>query len=121
MATASYNVAQITNFDIQDLETFIKNDIEYVQYTFPAKIEKLGFCSDPRGIGSTMYLYLENNPDTAIPILIGKSGMFEIQPETYSKLNKDNVSENIELKVNIVKIDLPKHLNFVLDYAYLIN
>lgn len=121
MATASYNIEQITNFDLQDKDTIIKNGIEYVQYSFPKKISKLGYCCEPKGIGSTIYLYLENNPNKEIAIIIGDSGIFEIQPEIYSKLNSENIAENMELKVNIIKIDLPKHLKFVLDYAYLMT
>lgn len=131
MATASYNVAQITNFDkkFQQLPSFIKNDIEYVQYNFNhsndndndinKQIVKLGYCCETKGIGLTVYLYLAKNPNMAIPILIGKTGTFELQPEQYSKINEDGITEEIELKINIVKIDLPKNIKFVLDYAYI--
>lgn len=118
MASIAYNVEQITNFDVQDLPTIEKENGEYAKYNFLTKIEKLGYCCESKGIGSWIYLYLEEKPETAIPIQIGKSGMYEIQPEPYSKLNDENILEEIDMKVNIIAVEVPKNLKFVLDYAY---
>ena len=120
MATASYNVEQITNFDIQneDAPTFEINGVEYVQYTFPKPICKLGYCCEPKGIGQTIYLYSEDDEVKGKPFIIGKTGMFEVQPELISKMGEDNIMEQVEIKVNMKKIDLPKHIKFTLDYAY---
>ena len=118
MASIAYNVAQITNFDVQDLPTIEKENGKYAKYEFEAKIEKLGYCCEPKGIGSWIYIYLEEQPETAVPIQIGKSGMYEVQPEPFLKLNEENVIEEVDMKVNIIAIELPKNLKFVLDYAY---
>ena len=122
MASIAYNVAQITNFDIQDLPTIEKENGKYAKYEFEAKIEKLGYCCEPKGIGSWIYLYLktqeEETQEKVVPIQIGKSGMYEVQAETFSKLNDKGITEQINMKLKIIAIELPKNLKFTLDYAY---
>ena len=118
MASIAYNVAQITNFDVQDLPTIEKENGEYAKYNFATKVEKFGYCCEPKGIGSWIYLYLEEQPETAVAIQIGKSGMYEVQPEPFLKLNEENIIEEIDMKVNIIAVEVPKNLKFVLDYAY---
>ena len=118
MASIAYNIEQITNFDIQNLPSIEKNGVEYVKYTFQKNIEKLGYCCEPKGIGSWIYLYLAENAETAIPIQIGKSGMYEVQAETFSKLNDKGITEQINMKLKIIAVELPKNLKFTLDYAY---
>ena len=118
MASIAYNIEQITHLDIQDLPTIEKENGEYAKYNFLTNIEKLGYCCEPKGIGSWIYLYLAEKEKTAIPIQIGKSGMYEIQSEPYLKLNDENILEEVDMKINIIAIEVPKNLKFVLDYAY---
>ena len=132
MASIAYNIEQITHFDIQNLPSIEKNGMEYAKHIFqkitvnsdgtidkdPYLVNKLGYCCEPKGIGSWIYLYLENQ-NQAIPIQIGKSGMFEIQPETYKQLNSDDgTNEQVDMKIKIAAIELPKDIKFTLDFAY---
>lgn len=133
----SYNVAQLTNFDMQNEDEFKIETINNQKYAIcdfrqmlskTIKITKLGYCCEPKGIGTYIYIFLyEQNDDLnlplslsakAIPILIGPSGMYEIQPETFIKTNNENIAEEVEMKVNIVGIGVPIDLKFTIDYAY---
>lgn len=135
----SYNVAQLTNFDMQDENEYIKittiNNQKYAICNFRQmfnksemiKITKLGYCCEPKGIGKYIYIFLyEQNDDlnlplsitNAIPIKIGPSGIYEIQPEVFLKTNDENIAEEVEMKVNIVGIGVPIDLKFTIDYAY---
>ena len=114
MASIAYNIGQITHFDIQNLSSDKEG---YAKYDFPKVIEKLGYCCEPKGIGSWIYLYLETK-EQAVPIQIGKSGMFEVQPETYLKLNEEGINEQIDMKMKIIAIEIPKNIEFTLDFAY---
>ena len=114
---ASYNVAQITEHDIEKIIPISKNGIEYIKYDFPKRVEKLGYCCEPKGIGSSIFLYLENK-EQAIQFVIGKTGIFEVQPETFLKQNEEGFMENVDMKISIIGIEIPKNLKFVLDYAY---
>lgn len=127
MADILYNLRQLTNFDIQEgyvnagqhKVLYVEDSIpvDYVHIDFEKPVSKLGYCCEPRAIGYPIILYFDNNKQDEFEI--GKTGMFEVQIETFR--NKDKKTEkinNIDIQINITGIDIPKDFNFVLDYAY---
>lgn len=129
MANIIYNIRQLTNFDIQDYDVIGQYQIEnipdsalkdYVHIQFDKVVSKLGYCCEVRAIGYPIILYLENG--TTAKIEVGKSGIFEFQPEIFINQfidEEENINiENVELKINITGVDVPKDFTFTLDYAY---
>lgn len=125
MADKLYNIKQLTNFDIQNYNSIgqykiahIEDSIpvDYVHIDFEQLVSKLGYCCESRAIGYPIILYFENN-STPTPFEVGKTGMFEVQVETFQNKNEEEIN-NIDIQINIQGIDVPKEFNFVLDYAY---
>lgn len=116
MANILYNIKQLTNFDIQDYEVSSKHkifnnddseEISYAKFNFLQSVTKLGYCCETRAIGYPIILYFEDGTNSEFEI--GKTGMFEMQIETF-------VNNDIEIKV--IAVEVPKDYNFVIDYAY---
>lgn len=126
MADILYNVKQLTNFDIQNYPNAGKHKIlynedsiavDYVHIDFEKIVSKLGYCCEPRAIGYPIILYFDNNLSDEFEI--GKTGMFEVQVETFQNKNEETEEiSNIDIQINITGIDVPKVFNFVLDYTY---
>lgn len=114
---ALYNIKQITNFDIENNPD--EPDNSFAHFGFDKSVSKLGYCCEPKGIGEKypIKLYLSTKEDPIL-IEIGKTGMFEVQPEDFIKVGEDDKAVSVEMAVEIVGIDLPKGIRFVLDYAY---
>lgn len=127
-----YNIKQKTNFDIKNLESHIKTvtiagvekQISYKTIIFSnaEKVIKIGYCCEPRGIGVPIFLKINNN-STNFPIYIGKTGMFETQPDTWKNINDEEAKEE-EYKILINEIEVPYkieennfEINFKLDYV----
>ena len=101
------NIAQATNYDNLPIED------EYFIINFDSPVFKLGFCGDSLSIGKTIYLTIEGEEK---PFEIGKTGMFEFQPESYKDVNID--SEEREAIVHCTRARIPADLKFTLDYCW---
>ena len=101
------NIKQVTNFDNLPIEG------EYKVITFQYPAIKLGYCGDVLSIGKNIILTLEGVDHT---FEIGKTGMFEFQPETWKDINDDE--EEREAVVYVTQAKVPIEPTFVLDYCY---
>lgn len=148
-----YNIKQITNFDIKDLPEVTKTviaggDIGYdihgykkVKYKVISqsilknKINKFGYCCEPKAIQYPIFLTINGKEVEVEPqgFQIGKTGMFELQPDTWKDINDFN-SEEKEAEVFVTEIKVPWEwinesednkrqygFNFKLDFIYSVN
>ena len=122
-----YNIKQITNYNFTSspitsfytitdiphnitIEGKLINNYPYKRITFNKNIPKFGYCCEPKAL---LYpIYLDNKE-----FQIGKTGMFEIQPEIWYDMNDDESYEQ-EMEVTITSIDIPCELKFKLDFIY---
>lgn len=126
------NIRQITNYDLADAPTVMKN-IEVagkILNNYPYKVIttdklkretfKMGYCCEPRGIGFPIFLKFQAGgsiTDNEQEFEIGKTGMFEFQPEDYNA-----TSETIETaSVLCYQVAVPADIEFTLDYVYSAN
>lgn len=141
-----YNIKQITNFDIKDAITTTKNviaggDIGYDKHSYRSvqyktisqsylrnTISKFGYCCEPKAIQYPIFLTING---VEKEFQIGKTGMFELQPETWMNVNRDD-SEEQEANVIVSEIKVPwrfdepndenyQGYNFKLDFIYTTN
>lgn len=118
------NIGQLTNYDLVDTPTTpytvivggrVFTDYPYkIITTEKLKREtfKLGYCCEPRGIGFPILLAFSSNVTELrdyTSFEVGKTGMFEFQPEDFN--DTDN-------PVVCYKIAVPADIDFTLDYVY---
>ena len=139
------NIKQITNFDIKDAITVTKSviaggDIGYdkhgrrtVEYKVLSQtylknnINKFGYCCEPKAIQYPIFLTINGIEKE---FQIGKTGMFELQPDTWQDVNSYNPEEQ-ESNVVVTEIKVPwrfdenennyQGYNFKLDFVYNAN
>ena len=121
------NIKQLTNFDIQNAtikekEIYKGGDLgEEISYPYltitqamlGAPIFKMGYCCEVKGINYPIFLTVNNIEHE---FQIGKTGMFEFQPETWKDINVSE--EEYETNITVTQILVPKDIKFVLDYTY---
>ena len=125
------NIKQLTNFDIQNATEVRKRilkggdlgeEIPYppgypyltiTQAMLGAPIFKMGYCCEVKGINYPIFLTVNNIEHE---FQIGKTGMFEFQPETWKDINVSE--EEYETNIKVTQILVPKDIKFVLDYTY---
>lgn len=119
---------QITNFDLNDQIPFLKRvtiagsegrqeDIYYkeiTQSTLGSRIHKMGYICEPKGMIYPIFLTINGEEKE---IQIGKTGMFEFQPEEYTNAN-DEEAEEKTATVYVTNILVPANIQFTLDYCY---
>lgn len=126
-----YNIKQITDLDVSLIDSEEKiipdpldssrsitktykviNDKNLLQES--NKVVKFGYCCEVKGINYPIFLTINN---VEKEFKIGKTGMFEFQPEDWKNIN-DPEEEEAEIKIytNIIKV--PSDIKFVLDYCY---
>lgn len=112
------NICQKTNFDLigggEPKDIYISGKLEsgliYKTIEFEGDVFKLGYCTnDNKGMNYPIFLIFSNDLTNDIPFYIGKTGMFEIQPEQWY---------DDEVKVFIKKIKIYEKVPFVVDYCY---
>ena len=134
--TSSYNIKQITSYDIGNnpsvdinitvpkrsntkpykIEDVVEN-VTYITALSNVSILKLGYCCEPKGI---IYpIFLETNGSYK-EIKIGKDGMYEMQPEEWTNVN-DQDAERATTDVVITGVRVPAGVEFTLDYIVAIN
>ena len=123
-----YDIKQITNYDLSSPVTSyytitthirpnvniaggtIKRNVNYAVITFNKDIPKFGYCCEPKALSYPIFI---DNKE----FQIGKTGMFEIQPEEWINVN-DEESYEQETNVTIRSLEVPIGFNFKLDYIY---
>ena len=95
-------------------------------------ISKFGYCCEPKAIQYPIFLTVvsSKNPNQSKEFQIGKTGMFELQPEVWIDIN-DYEPEEQEANVIVTEIKIPwkfneesenyQGYNFKLDFIYSIN
>lgn len=116
------NIKQITNYDLagggspMSIHKYGQDPaISYNYYTIPfsTKISKLGYCCEVKGIAYPIFLTINGSE---AEFQIGKTGMFEFQPETWKNVNEDSTERTVE--VTCTQIRVPADIKFTLDYCY---
>ena len=135
------NIKQVTNFSSEvtsatqeTLSVYIGNK-EYINvdyYVLPVSvltgssnipINKLGYICEPRGMNYPIVIEAGGQTET---FYLGKTGMFEVMPETFLDAN-DESAEQIDCIPKITKIKVPKGtseeapIKFKMDYMFSIN
>ena len=91
---------------------------DYNEYNLAGTAIKLGYCCEFKGIGYQIFLTFNDNTET--PFEIGKTGMYEFQPETW--IIKDDDTGDIDTYEGTVQaieyILIPMGFSFVLDYCF---
>ena len=127
------NIRQKTNFDLSGggfLKTVTINgqSIEMWYQTIPleSSIKKFGYCCEPKAIAYPLVIQ-EEGEEGEKEIQIGKTGMFEVQPEEFQE--KSSKTEDIEIIITSIKVpwsltELTQEeqenyhgFNFTLDYV----
>ena len=129
-----YDIKQIANFDFNSspITSFytitdtshtitiggniILEDFPYKRITFNKDIPKFGYCCEPKALSYPIFINSKGNNEFK-EFQIGKTGMFEIQPETWYDINDDESYEQ-ETEVLVSGIDIPYGFNFKFDYIY---
>ena len=135
------NISQVTNFSpevtsatIETIPVFIGNkkyiNVDYyvlssliLTKSSNTPINKLGYICEPKGIDYPIILTINRKVST---IYIGKTGIFELTPETFLNMNDEEAKE-IECIPKISEIKIPKSvpgeepIKFKLDYVFTIN
>lgn len=135
------NTKQVTNFTPEvtsatqeTISVYIGNK-EYINvdyYILPISIltgsvntpiNKLGYICEPRGIDYPILITAGGERKT---FYLGKTGMFELMPETFLDIN-DEEAEEIKCIPQITEIGVPKGIagdtpiKFKLDYVFTVN
>ena len=118
------NIKQLSDADIDSSLSVIQKTFDhatglitkdYVVFPasyFGASASKLGYNCEPKGIGYPIYLTISG---VEKQFYVGKTGMYEIQPEPFNDINDDNPQEKIA-EVYITEVKVPKGIRFKLDY-----
>lgn len=76
-------------------------------------VTKMGYCTnDNRGMNYPIFLTLNG---TKTEFQIGKTGMFEFQPEDWEDVN---TGEKDTAEINLSEVEVPAGFEFCLDYCY---
>ena len=132
------NIRQLTNYDLANTPitpyTVVVGGKVFADYPYKIitteKLKretfKLGYCCEPRGIGFPILLafssdIIELRDYTSFEI--GKTGMFEFQPEDFNDTTTETTDTNVDTDdpVTCYKIAVPADIDFTLDYVYSSN
>lgn len=125
-----YNIKQITDQTQPKTEIYkdviIAGDpstkkVQYYIYDLIGEAVKIGYCCEPKYIGYPIFLVFKEGEEETNPISfeVGKTGMFEFQPETYYNIN--DFTEEYTAIVHCTKVSVPAGCKFVFDYWTSIN
>lgn len=120
-----YNIKQITNFTIPDTAPTTQEQIKIEGDVIPGTstprirtvyykditndiisqgIEKIGYCCEPKALQYPIYLHFNNGAEYEY-FQIGKTGMYEVQPEEYKNIeDPEQKEEIIKIQINGVKV-----------------
>lgn len=111
-----YNIRQITNYSIpENTPVNIYDDIEYIKLNktiLGGEIVKFGYyINSPGGIRYPLYYSVNGKKQK---IKLDKKGFYEINVEKYYDTSKQKQET---IKVRITEIEIPKNVEFSLDYV----
>lgn len=129
------NIRQITNFDLNGAievpKTFYdEGSKQMITHTYKLitsimlgsnNVFKFGYCiNNNQGKKYPIYLLLNDEEEigNATPFYIGKTGMFEFQPEEWTDVNDKEQSEEEIAKVYLNGALVPADVPFCIDYCY---
>jgi hypothetical protein len=118
------NIRQQTNFDLTGSETKtvrVGSDqgetrtLTYKSIIFEKPISKFGYCTnDNEGMNYPIFIVFDDGAEKEFQI--GKTGMFEFQPDEWRDVNDDDEERTLEVFATEVKIY--ENVPFVIDYCY---
>ena len=133
-----YNIKQLTNFDVADNSSEMRGifrgpvAINHLYRIIPYSqllgidnnpndiiidISKMGYCTnDNEGKDYPIFITFEDGTERTF--YIGKTGIFEFQPEEWRDINDDDTERTATVSVKQVLV--PDGVPFVLDYCYLV-
>ena len=117
-----YNIKQITNFDIDSCPSIPKENMIIAGMSTPRTviykditnssiaqgIKKIGYCCEPKALHYPIFLGFNNGQ--AEQFQIGKTGMFEVQPEENKNEDDPGAQEEI-IEIKITKVEVPWQWN----------
>lgn len=115
-ATSTTHQVLIGNTKYENKEYKILTVTNLIGNSIP--IVKLGYVCEPKGKDYPIYL-VSNGEEKEF--YLGKTGMFEIQPETFLDINGDEDEEEITAIPKITAIHVPVDIQFKLDFVYSIS
>ena len=113
---SAYHQVLIGNTKYENKEYKILTATNLIGNSIP--IVKLGYICEPKGKDYPIYL-VSNGEEKEF--YLGKTGMFEIQPETFLNINGDEDEEIITVIPKITAIHVPTDIQFKLDFVYNIS
>lgn len=121
------NFAQLTNFDlntasIEQKEIHYGGRGEVIIFDYKIisldllkyPIIKLGYCTETKGKNYPIFLTINGEEKE---FQIGKTGMYEYQPEECSDINNPDEEEKTAI-IEVTEIAVPANIIFTLDYCY---
>ena len=123
MALINYNLKQITNFTAEKLReqnaVDIVNDGEWEYYKFTTThfgnlpMLKFGYICEPSASNIPIYITFSNSQPNKF--ILGKTVIFEIQPEIFIDKNSvEQLEENITFEITEIRV--PTGFSFSIDY-----
>lgn len=129
----SYNIKQITNYDIKDnpittqrvrIPTRVKEDgewkimltvedIDYITAIENTNIVKFGYNCEASAILYPIFLQINGEYKE---FQVGKNGMYEFQPEFFKNINEPNAEEE-HIVVPVTGIRVPAGYKLNIDYV----
>ncbi len=116
------NIRQKTNFDFivgvpKDVYVGgeLRTGVTYKSILFESNVFKLGYCTnDNEGMNYPIFLVFSTGEEKEFQI--GKTGMFEFQPEEWRDVNDDDTERTVE--VFVIELKVFEDVPFVVDYCY---
>ena len=116
------NIRQKTNFDLvggEPKDVYVggelRTDLTYKRILFESNVFKLGYCTNNNeGMNYPIFLVFSTGEEREFQI--GKTGMFEFQPEEWRDANDDDTERTAEVSVTELKVF--EDVSFVVDYCY---
>lgn len=133
-----YNIKQLTNFDVANnrYETrgvfkgpvAVNHRYRIISYNqllgiesnsndITINISKMGYCTNDNE-GKDYPIFITFGDKTERIFYIGKTGIFEFQPEEWRDVNDDDTERTAT--VSVIQVLVPDGVPFVLDYCYLV-
>ena len=127
MAEVFYNLGQITNHTAKNMHVDTKtldNGEDYYVFTKThfggMALVKMGYICEPSAFHLPIYIQFNGVENTETEannynvFRLGKTGIFEVQPELFIDKNNNNAEKNIEF--NITAMMVPANFSFSIDY-----
>ena len=119
------NIRQKTNFDLTGGEIRIvrvggdpgdRRSLTYKSIIFESEnVFKFSYCiNDNQGLNYPIFIVFSTGEEKEFRI--GKTGMYEVQPEDWRDVNDENIEQTAMVYIKEIKIY--EEIPFVIDYCY---